>query len=58
MASGDVSLTVLEHLLAPGLLNVTDDDGLYVRRKFAQPLGMAHVVSIKSAIRDYRRAGE
>ena len=37
---------------------MTDDDGLLFRRKFAQPLGMAHVVSIKSAIRDYRRAGE
>jgi hypothetical protein len=44
---------VLEHLRAAGLLNVTDDGELYVWRKFAEPLGMSRVVSIKLATREY-----
>jgi hypothetical protein len=54
-ASDDIAAkAVLQHLRSAGLLNVTDDGGLYVRRKFAAPLGRARVVSIKLAIREYR----
>lgn len=53
-SSGEISAkAVLERLRAAGLLNVTDDDELYVWRKFARPLGMARVVSIKLTILAY-----
>ena len=50
--------TLLEDLRTVGFLNEGKNGKVYVRRKFAEPLDSARVVSLKPAIRTYKTSDE